>query len=412
MNSKPLSTTSEELGSEGLVLVVDDDPRNRLLAEGYLEAAGYEVSLAASGSEALDTLRDLGAEAFDLVLLDILMPDLDGFETCRRIRLLPGGEDTPILFLTALDDADSYQKALAAGGDDYLAKPVRQAELLLRVRSLVRMKSLLTELRSHRDALLVAQEQRRRLTRMIVHDLKGPIQAILGYAELLHSQSEGSAKSSKYSSQVLRAGARLHDMVVSVLEAEESVDSRISAIATSLDLPAILERVLEKGRELAGPTGHTLSLRNDAEPSLTADEGLLERVLVNLVQNAVQHTPVCAVEIYVSSAPVGHRVEVRDLGPGIPEDMRERIFEPHFNLLPTKSVRNRGLGLAFCRLAVRAHGGQIWIEDNQPQGSRFCFTIPSDRNKSGRSKSGRSKSATASLSPAISLSPPASGDDT
>lgn len=209
---------------------------------------------------------------------------------------------------------------------------------------------------------------------MIVHDLKGPLQAILGYAELLQTGAEGDA-TSKYSHQILQAGERAHRLITKVLETEEDPDPKVVAVKNPIDLGGFLERILEAGRESGRATGHVFRLSAGADPQLEADEGLLERILNNLVQNAVQHSPPGEVEIHLAPSERGVRFEVRDCGAGVPRAMRERIFEPHFQL-SRRTPRNQGLGLAFCRLAVQAHGGRIWVEDNEPQGARFCFTLP------------------------------------
>src|SRR4029077_6880065 len=165
------------------ILVVDDNLQNREVAEGHLVGAGYAVIQAEGGEEALPMLE---ARRPDLVLLDVLMPGIDGFEPCRRIRLLPVVGDTPILFLTALGDLTTHKAALDSGADDFLTKPINRTELLIRVRSLLRIKQLGDELkrnydviRSQRDALLVAQRQKEELTALIVHDLKNPLSSIL-----------------------------------------------------------------------------------------------------------------------------------------------------------------------------------------------------------------------------------------
>ena len=158
------------------VLVVDDNQQNRALAKATLEAEACDVVLAASGPEALASL-----EAFspDCVLLDVRMPGMDGFETCRRLRALPAGAQVSVLFLTAARDVETFDAALAAGADDFLTKPIQPAEMVLRVQSAVRMRSLDVSnqqlfglLKRQRDDLLRLQLQKERLTSFVVHDLK------------------------------------------------------------------------------------------------------------------------------------------------------------------------------------------------------------------------------------------------
>ena len=159
------------------VLVVDDSWQNRLVAQGHLEAAGYEVVSVGSGEEALDTL---GKERIDLVVLDVLMPGLGGFETCRRIRVDPAISETPVLLLTAMGDREATGPALDAGADDLLPKPFHRSELLLRVKALIRQRQTMVELRDAMRDLAMQNEQlrrvdfdKRKISQLIAHDLKG-----------------------------------------------------------------------------------------------------------------------------------------------------------------------------------------------------------------------------------------------
>ena len=181
---------TEASGTPGQrVLVVDDSPQNRLVATGHLEAAGYEVLNAGSGEEALEMLA---TEAVELVVLDVLMPGLGGFETCRRIRTTPAIADMPVLFLTALGDREATAPALEVGGDDLLPKPFHRSELLLRVRALIRqrqttrqLEQALRVLAEQNETLRRIEQDKRKISQLIVHDLKGPIGAAMANAQLL-----------------------------------------------------------------------------------------------------------------------------------------------------------------------------------------------------------------------------------
>lgn len=161
------------------ILVIDDNSQNRALAQATLEDEGYVVLLASSGEEGMTAFE---AERPDCVLLDVRMPGTDGFAVCSRIRALPEGADTPIIFLTALRDVDTFDRALRAGGDDYLTKPVRPTELVIRVQAALKFRRMSAELREHyelvrrqRDDLIRLQLQKERLTAFVVHDLKTPV---------------------------------------------------------------------------------------------------------------------------------------------------------------------------------------------------------------------------------------------
>ena len=185
---------NREKGCAAHILVVDDAPQNRLLADARLSGAGYRVTQAESGEAALRAFEN---DPPDLVLLDVRMPGLDGFDTLARLRALPDGDDVPVVFLTAFDDDDTHRRALAAGVDDFLSKPLRPTELLIRVRSLLRLREAMRNLHaSHslvsaqRDALLQARNLRERLSTFIVHDLKIPLQNISAATEVVQRRTE------------------------------------------------------------------------------------------------------------------------------------------------------------------------------------------------------------------------------
>src|SRR3954463_5279673 len=153
------------------VLVVDDSPQNRMVAVGHLEAAGYEVAALGSGEEAL---AHVASNRVDLIILDVLMPGMGGFEVCKRLRANKLIDGVPIMFLTALGDREATQPALDAGADDLLPKPFQRAELLLRVRSLIRQRKQAVELAGRNEQLRKLEHDKRRIAQLIVHDLKSP----------------------------------------------------------------------------------------------------------------------------------------------------------------------------------------------------------------------------------------------
>jgi two-component system sensor histidine kinase/response regulator len=171
------------------VLVIDDNEQNRELARAALEAEDMNVIVATGGDEGVVLFERATP---DCVLLDVRMPGLDGFGVCERIRALPGGADTPIIFLTALRDVDTFDRALRAGGDDFLTKPVRPTELIVRVQGALKLRRLGAELRDHydvirrqRDDMMRLQLQKERLTSFVVHDLKNPVNALDLHAQML-----------------------------------------------------------------------------------------------------------------------------------------------------------------------------------------------------------------------------------
>jgi two-component system, sensor histidine kinase and response regulator len=374
------------------ILVVDDNFQNREVAEGHLVGAGYQAIQSESGEEALALLRS-DTPRPDLILLDVLMPGLDGFETCRRIRALPGGGRLPILFLTALGDLGTHKAALDSGADDFLTKPINRTELLIRVRSLLRIKELSDEQTRHlgviseqRDALVEAQRQKEELTALIVHDLKNPLSSILSNVQYALGQESLGADERDSLRDVLRASQSMVRMVMNLLDISRSEDGALVPHLTEFQLPALLSEVSSEMQRRIEDKDQRLTLAIAPEVSaMTADRDLVRRIIENLVDNAYKYGPRRAtIELEASLLHGGEggadivELRVRDQGEGIPVAFRDKIFEKYARVdgRSAHEVRNsHGLGLVFCRRAVQVHGGDIWVEENTGRGSCFCVRL-------------------------------------
>lgn len=362
------------------LLVVDDSAQNRLVATGHLETAGYEVIEASSGEEALQMLAH---ERVDLVVLDVLMPGIGGFEACRRIRATPAIADTPILFLTALGDREATAPAIEAGGDDLLPKPFHRSELLLRVNALIRQRQTTRELQEalrtqaeQNETLRRIEDDKRRISQLIVHDLRGPISAALANAQLLRRTFEN-AEDTEIIEDIIVAMQQLDRTARDLLDLSRAEEGELVAHRESFRVSELCAEVASAMRGLARMTDVEIvsSIRTERAE---ADRELLRRLIQNLVHNALKHAPrASTIVIEASLDEDGFLVCVSDTGPGIPPEEAGRIFE-RFVTLDAGAARtgSAGLGLAFCRLAAEAHGGRIWFEPRDGGGATFCVRIP------------------------------------
>ncbi len=215
------------------ILIVDDNEANRALAECTLLDEGFRVVLATGGADAIAAVE---REPPDCILLDVRMPDVDGFTVCEAVRRMPCGGETPIIFLTALRDIDTFDRALDVGGDDFLTKPVRPTELLVRVQTALKLRRLDAEVRGHyeemkrqRDALLRVQLQKERLMAFVVHDLKNPVSALDLHAQFLLRDSALS-DDARASANEIRAGARqLTRMILNLLDLSKADEGKLAA---------------------------------------------------------------------------------------------------------------------------------------------------------------------------------------
>lgn len=366
------------------ILVVDDNAQNRALALATLEQEDYLVFAAASGREGLALFE---AEQPACVLLDVRMPDLDGFEVCRRLRQLPGGAEVPVLFLTALRDVDSFDKARAAGGDEFLTKPVRPAELLARVRTMVALRDQGAELRTltatisqQRDDLLRTQLLKDALATFVVHDLKNPVNAIGLHAQLLLRDKSLSAAARQSVVQIRADIEHLVRMIMNLLDITKGEEGRLTPTIERVELAGLVEEVLRR-LTVRAEVGAVTLVGEVPALAVRADEDMFRRVLENLLENAIRHTPHGG-RVTVAAAGAGDEVEVRvsDTGTGVPPELLESIFDKYVQVASGDHALTRGgrgLGLAFCKLAVEAMSGRIFVESSS-QGAVFVVRVPRD----------------------------------
>lgn len=363
------------------ILVVDDNEANRLLAQDTLESEGYDVELCEGGEQALAAFD---RAAPDCVVLDVRMPGLDGIETCARLRARPAGASTPIIFLTALRDVDTFESALAAGGDDFLTKPVQPAELLGRVQTALKVRRMSTELheqyetlKRQRDDLMRLNLQKERLMAFVVHDLKNPVNSMDLQAQVVLAEPD-LAPGVRDAVQQIRAEANiLGRMILNLLDLSKSDEGKLAPKLAAIDIAALLADVVH---ELSADAArHEVELTTEVQVgSWRLDKDLLRRVIANLIENALRHAPPGS-EVRVQAHEREGELELRvaDHGPGVPPSQRASIFDAYVQMEAgrPRASGGRGLGLSFCKLVAQAHQGRIWMEDAAP-GAVFCLRLP------------------------------------
>lgn len=373
------------------ILVVDDDAMVRRSLGRLLERAGYELRFAEHGLAALESFAVPG---IDLVLLDLNMPGIRGFEVCRRIRALPLplGADVPILMLTGEQGEEIYQEAIESGADDFLNKPIQFTELLLRVSSMLRLGTLLASLRhsvsivqTQYEALQLARKERDHLNTFLLHDLKSPIANILLQAEMMREQPDLEETQRNMWTSVFESAAHARKLLTGWLDF-----STWEELGFELDIHPVAPEGLVAGlRAHVEPWVRHKELRFEAaiDPALTSlhlDETAMTRVLRNILDNCVRYAPVGSVLglDLLATPDRTTRIRITDQGPGIPPNAREAIFDLFTQLEATSSRAPRdhqhGMGLAFCKLAVEAHGGRIWAEEAPSGGSCFVIELPQE----------------------------------
>jgi len=369
-----------------LILVADDVPANVELLFDQLHTLGYRAIAAEDGPSAVQACA---AYRPDLCILDVSMPagnlGVDdrstGFEVCRRIKRDPRTARIPVIFVTALNDTTDRVKAIEAGGDDFLTKPHNRLILGARVRSLLKLKAATDALELSYRKLRELEKVRDDLMKMIVHDLKTPLTSVLATLEMVIDGDFG-AVSDPQKRALGDAESKSEDLLALIedlLEIARIEEGAIVLQPTPIAPAALLSEIVHEWALRFQQEHATASVDvNDDAPVFEADKGLLKRVLSNLVQNAIAHSPnPVKLQLSARKEDEGVLITVADDGPGIPPEYHEVIFRK-FEQVKAPSVprvRSSGLGLAFCKLVADAHGGRIWVQ-SAGQGSAFHLALP------------------------------------
>ena len=374
--------------ADPLILIADDVPANVELLFDQLHMLGFRTVGAVDGPSALAACFE---HKPDLCILDVSMPAGDlgcddrntGFEVCRRIKRDPRTARIPVIFVTALNDTTDLVKAIEAGGDDFLTKPHNRLVLGARVRSLLKLKAATDALEESLRKQKELEKVRDDLMKMIVHDLKSPLTSVIGAMEMLIDGDFGTLTDTQKSAlgDADRRAQDLLALIEDLLEVARLEESRLALHLASLAPASVLNEVAREWemRVQQEKARLVIEVARDAR-TIDADHALIKRVFSNLIQNALTHSArAVTVTLGARSEGTGTLFTVADDGVGIPPEYHELIFRK-FEQVRTPHiprVRSSGLGLAFCKLVVEAHGGRIWVKSGPDrQGSAFHFWLP------------------------------------
>jgi two-component system, sensor histidine kinase and response regulator len=384
----PRATQVRDDDSPGLMLVVDDDAGNRDVLSRRLERLGHQVVTASSGTEALQLMRET---AFDVVLLDIMMPDMDGYEVLGHVKGDERLKQVPVIMISAIDEVQSVVRCIDAGAEDYLTKPfdptllrARLTASLERKRGRDREAILYDQLDRNYRKLQEVEKLRDDMRNMIVHDLRTPLTGVIVSMDMLARIGTLSESQQEMLAIATGSGRTLLGMINDLLDVEKMEAGATQLQFRDLSAEKLVAGALEQVGSLAEIEQTTLVTDvSPALPQFAGDESKLTRTLVNLIANAIKFTHAGTVTISVSRSDSDSiRFAVRDTGTGIPAEAFGRIFEKFGQLDPGNKI-GTGLGLAFCKLAVEAHRGTIEVESTPGTGSTFSFTIPLAQNALG-----------------------------
>ncbi len=375
------------------VLIVDDEPDNFDVIEALLGDCGYDLHYAVDGRHAIDSLDIFQP---DLLLLDVMMPNVDGLEVCQWMNDNPRWKFTPIVIVTALNSKEDLARCLAAGADDFVSKPVNRLELRARINSMLRIKrqhdllqTAIVEIEQAKAAAEAATKAKSDFLAMMSHEIRTPITSVLGMTQLL-ATTPLTAQQQKYVQTTQVSGEMLLCTIDDILDFSKIESGQLALEQRPLDLHQLLQDIVDllAPKASAQKLELTSTLTADVPQYIVSDVTRLRQVLLNLVNNAIKFTPTGSVTIscQTSLTAVGQHelhFSVTDTGIGIAAEDIDRLFQPftQASISTTREYGGTGLGLTICRRLIEMMQGKIWIESNLGRGTTFHFTLvtaPSD----------------------------------
>lgn len=358
---------------KGDILIVDDTPDNLRLLSAMLGRHQLGVRKALTGQWAIAAAQ---AAPPDLILLDIKMPEMSGYEVCQRLKADPITETIPVIFISALDDAIDKVKAFAAGGADYITKPFQEAEVLARIAHQLELRRLQAQLVAQNDELVRSNRDLEQFTSVVAHDLQQPLQSILGYTKLIGLAWPDIQQSpaQPYLENILEASGRMQRMIQDWLTYAQA--GQAQPVMAPVDGNALIDQVMLNLKAAFTDTGAEL-ICGDL-PRVMGNEVQLMQLFQNLLSNALKFAKLGVqpqITVSVDPQPQAWRFGVHDNGIGISGEHLGEIFEAFHRLHSTQVYPGSGIGLATCQKIVAVHGGSIWAESQPGLGSTFYFTL-------------------------------------
>lgn len=368
------------------VLIVDDKKENIDLVAYFLKSQNYKIYSAYDGTEALKIVEN---EQPDIILLDILLPKMDGFQVCERLKKDRKTQFIPIIMITALRELKDKIRSLEVGADDFISKPFENVELLTRVKSLLRIKRYHDELQlknaeleQKNKALLRLDRFKEELSHHIVHDMKNPLFVIQGNLQMMAMALEQANTSGlrKYVDRIDRSTQNLLRMVLNLIDITKIEDGNMDLNLELNDMQDLITKCVKRFEEFPENVNKIVELSLGDDSSVTKiDVSVMERVLDNLISFAFANVPDKGkIEIGSRKHAKQYEYYIHDFGAQIPMKYSEDMFNKFSQIeIKKEGYRvGRGLGLTFCKLAVEAHGGSLFIDPDNSVGNRFVLSLP------------------------------------
>lgn len=370
-----------ESATKPTLLIVDDTPANIVLLTELLKGQ-YRLKVATNGAKALDLV--LNGDPPDLILLDIMMPEMDGYEVCRQLKENEAVRDIPVIFLSALNETMDKVKAFSMGGVDYVTKPFQPEEVRARVETHLKIRSLQTELERKYVQLRDLSALKDEFLRIASHDLKNPLMCVIGFASLVEKMvptgTEMTAEMHECVTKISGSAWLMQKIIEDFLDFRAMEDGQMKLQLESADLGEVVRLATEQNQAYADKKMIPLYLEpTENLPAGRVDPSRIRQVIENFISNGIKFSSAGQpVTVRTSCVEDKLLIEVVDSGPGLKPEDEAKLFQKYAKLSnkPTGGEKSSGLGLAICRKIVEMHEGRIGARNNPEGGCTFWFEVP------------------------------------
>ncbi len=364
---------------QNALLIVDDTPQNLRLLFHVLNDNYYKVLVAENGEVALKMVQE---KQPDMILLDIIMPGINGFETCYQLKNNPQTKDIPIIFITIKSDIFYKIKGFELGAVDYITIPFNEKEVLARIKTHLTVRKLQKKLKKQNDQLMQLNQEKNELLGVVAHNLKNPLSVIQHTIQFVENQLDTISKQKMLKSVALisNAAKSMIGLIKNILDTNAIESGKITVLPVITNFLPILQSLITQYSQPAQVKNIKLAFQHQAEQYLVkVDPNLLYQILENLLSNAIKYSP-CdqAIDIRIRQYENTIRCEIQDKGPGLSDSDQQKLFKKFIRLTtqPTGGESSTGLGLFIVKKLIEMMNGSVWCESQLGKGATFIVEFP------------------------------------
>ena len=359
------------------ILIVDDVPRNIQIVANILNSKGYKLLFSQSAIKSIEIVKN---KEIDLILLDVMMPEMNGYKVCEEIKKIPDKDDIPVIFLTAKNDIESVKKGFQCGGVDFIIKPFNNEELVARVDTHLKLRKAFTVIQKQNEELQELNQTKDKFFSIIAHDLRNPFNAIYMMTEVLRRRVDDlcSDEAQQMIDLLYLSTKEIYELLDNLLTWSRLQRYKLEYLPDDINIKKLIENNLALYENIAKSKHIDMNYEVDEKLEMETDRNMLNTIIRNLLTNAIKFTNENG-QILVSVDENDEFVifSVKDTGIGMSEEELEKILTRSkvVSKMGTADERGTGIGLFLCMEFVEMLKGKMWIESEKGKGSTFFFTI-------------------------------------